>query len=216
MKEQFTWKKNLIFGILTCLLVYIDGIVYFGYKHTELVKYNSLEFTCNLITFFLWLSGILLLWVYPILIDRKYRSPRMPNKLYFVIALILILLVNRFCLKRIFPHCVLIYTGYLENYAPYGLVTYIMHQVYYLIAAGLVIQIVYFFQEVGEQKFKNTKIPYGAIFLAIFAGIPHFFVNGVEDGIKNIILSLILGIAYILMKKDLRSAYFLALVVFFV
>lgn len=69
-------------------------------------------------------------------------------------------------------------------------------------------------QQAGELLFNKGSIPYGGIALAILWGLPHIIFQDVFNGIIITVLSLLMGIAYLVMRKNPKAAFILILLMF--
>ena len=216
MKDLFTWKRNLLFALLSCFVLYIDGFVYFGIAQKFFEGKEYLHFASNIITSIIWAIGIVFLWVRPIYIKRRYRFKKTQgNFLLYVILCISLIAFNRLCNNSWLPNVIRSYTPYVTKFEPYGVATFVMQHIYYLLEAGIMTMIVYFFQEFGELKFRNARIPYGAVGLALFWGLAHMVSKGVIVGLVVFCTSIFVGLSYNVTKKNVIMLYGISVILFY-
>lgn len=87
--------------------------------------------------------------------------------------------------------------------------------VYYLFEAFIVLLTVIFTQEAGERLFKTKKIPWGGAVLAVTWGFSHIATQGsAVIGLSYVVYSLLFGIAYLAVKKNLYIAYPVVVLIF--
>jgi hypothetical protein len=95
-----------------------------------------------------------------------------------------------------------------------GAVRFIFQNIYYLFEAALILLTIAFGQKWGELLFKKENLPYGGLFLALTWGLIHILLQGTETGIYAFGLSLLYGLIYIALKKNIRYAYLLIAIIF--
>lgn len=95
----------------------------------------------------------------------------------------------------------------LKEFLYNGWLKFIFQYIYYAIETILVVLIIVFGQKAGELWFKNAKIPWGGIIVALTWGLVHMATKGgLENGIWGLISGLMYGIVYLVCKKNLRLA----------
>lgn len=102
----------------------------------------------------------------------------------------------------------------LKEFQYNGLLKFIFQYIYYLFEVMLVTLIVIFGQKAFEKWFKNEKIPYGSIMLALTWGMVHFLTKGISTGIGTTISSLIFGEVYLLTNRNTKKTYLILLLLF--
>lgn len=95
-----------------------------------------------------------------------------------------------------------------------GIAYFITQYIYYFLEAMLFFNIIKYSQQAGELLFNKGSIPYGGIALAILWGLPHIIFQGVVNWIIITVLSLLMGIAYLVMRKNPKAAFILILLMF--
>jgi hypothetical protein len=95
-----------------------------------------------------------------------------------------------------------------------GLTRFIAQYIYYFVEAVLITLVIVFGQHAGELGFKKPGIPWGGYLLALTWGLIHFLVNTPSVGLFTVALSVLFGLFYLLMNKNVRYAFFLIALVF--
>lgn len=93
-------------------------------------------------------------------------------------------------------------------------VRFIFQSIYYLFEAALILLTIAFGQKFGEMLFKKNSLPYGGMFLALTWGLIHILLQGGPTGAYAFCMSLLYGMIYILLKKNVRYSYVVIAVVF--
>lgn len=89
-----------------------------------------------------------------------------------------------------------------------GLLKFIFQYIYYLFEAKLVLLIIVFGQRAGEIGFKNNKLPWGGFLLGLTWGLVHMLTKGnLVTGLTLCLVSVLYGIVYLAMKKNIYTAY---------
>ena len=108
-----------------------------------------------------------------------------------------------------------------EGFKPYlelqskGTIRFIFQYIYYVFEAFLFTLIIVFGQKACETWFKNDKIPYGGIVLALTWGLMHIVTKGsIAAGILTAFSGFLFGAAYLVVGKDFRKALPLMCVMF--
>jgi hypothetical protein len=95
-----------------------------------------------------------------------------------------------------------------------GIVKSIFQNIYYLFEAALILLTIVFGQKFGEMLIKEGNLPYGGIFLALTWGLIHILLQGPLTGLYAFGMSILYGIVYILLKKNIRYSYMLIAIMF--
>lgn len=95
-----------------------------------------------------------------------------------------------------------------------GTIKFIFQYIYYIFEALLIVLTITFGQRAGEMLFKNKMIPWGGFFLSITWGLMHILMQDLTTGIFAVIVSILYGIEYILLNKNIRYAYPLIFLMF--
>ncbi len=95
-----------------------------------------------------------------------------------------------------------------------GWLKFIFQYIYYVFETFLVMLILVFGQKAFELWFRNNKIPYGGIIVAITWGIAHFFTKDVVTGILCMIFGFAFGSVYLLVNRDVRKAFPILFIMF--
>ena len=87
------------------------------------------------------------------------------------------------------------------------MVCFMFQYVYYFCETAIFSLIIIFGQKFGEGLTQKENIPWGGILLAITWGAVHIWTQDLATGIESIFFSILFGIIYLLMKKDIRWSY---------
>lgn len=89
-----------------------------------------------------------------------------------------------------------------------GALKFIVQYIYYAFESMLIVLIIAHGQ-IAFEKFANvhTNIPAGGILLAMTWGVIHVVTQGISTGIYTCLQSLLFGIVYMVLKKDLKLSY---------
>ncbi|HBT96088.1 MAG TPA: hypothetical protein DEB24_08500 [Coriobacteriia bacterium] len=103
-----------------------------------------------------------------------------------------------------------------ERFGQQGIIAFIAQYVYYTFEGGLFLAIIVFGQKFGELVFKNHKIPWGGILCGLTWGLGHIFTQDMLTGITAVTSAVFFGLAYLLLKKNIRFAYPIITLIFMV
>ena len=86
---------------------------------------------------------------------------------------------------------------------------------YYFAEVVMVLLIIVFGQYAFEKWFKNDKIPYGGILVALTWGLGHWFTKGsLGAGIYTAIGGFVFGSAYLLTRRNIKLSYIFLCIMF--
>lgn len=86
---------------------------------------------------------------------------------------------------------------------------------YYLVEVAMVLLIIVFGQYAFEKWFKNDKIPYGGILVALTWGLGHWLTKGsLGVGIYTAIGGFVFGGAYLLTNRNIKLSYLFLCIMF--
>lgn len=103
----------------------------------------------------------------------------------------------------------------LREFRSNGAVLFTFQYIYYLAEVFLVLLIIVFGQYAFEKWFKNDKIPYGGIVVALTWGIGHWLTKGsLVTGIYTAIGGFVFGSAYLLTRRNLKLSYLFLCIMF--
>lgn len=103
----------------------------------------------------------------------------------------------------------------LKEFSKRGPVLFTFQYIYYLAEVFLVLLIIVYGQYAFEKWFKNDKIPYGGIVVALTWGLGHWFTKGsLVTGIYTAIGGFVFGGAYLLTRRNLRLSYLFLCIMF--
>lgn len=95
----------------------------------------------------------------------------------------------------------------LLEFQKLGMIKFPFQYIYYLFEAFLISLIVIFGQKACEKWFKNERIPYGGIILALSWGLMHIVSKGsIAVGLLSALGGFLYGAAYLVVGKDYRKA----------
>ena len=90
-----------------------------------------------------------------------------------------------------------------------------MQYLYYLVEVVMVLLIIVFGQYAFEKWFKNDKIPYGGILVALTWGLGHWLTKGsLGVGIYTAIGGFVFGSAYLLTGRNIKLSYVFLCIMF--
>lgn len=95
-----------------------------------------------------------------------------------------------------------------------GIVSFMFQNIYYLFEAALILLTIAFGQKFGETLFHKTSLPYGGLLLALTWGLIHILLQGTMTGVYAVFMSLLYGMVYILLHKNIRYSYVMIAVIF--
>jgi len=96
----------------------------------------------------------------------------------------------------------------------HGIVRFLFQNVYYLFETALIMLTIAFGQKFGELLTKREGLPYGGLFLALTWGLVHILIQNLQTGIYTVVISLLYGIVYLLLNKNIRYSYILVAIMF--
>lgn len=103
----------------------------------------------------------------------------------------------------------------LKEFAHKGTVLFTFQYIYYLFEVFLVLLVIVFGQYAFEKWFKNDKIPYGGIVVALTWGLGHWLTKGnMVDGISTAIGGFVFGGAYLLTNRNIKLSYLFLCIMF--
>lgn len=91
-----------------------------------------------------------------------------------------------------------------------GAVAFMFQYLYYLVESVLILLVVCFGQKFGETvfRFKNTAlIPWGGFICGLTWGLGHVFSQNLATGLQLWLITVFYGIAYILLRKNVKYTY---------
>lgn len=103
------------------------------------------------------------------------------------------------------------FSNLFNSNAPFAM---IMQTIYYLFEVVLMTLAIAFGHEAGERIFKNSKIPWGGIFLALTWGLGHILTQDLTTGIICFVMSFIYGSLYLLLNKNIKITYVFVFLLF--
>lgn len=89
-----------------------------------------------------------------------------------------------------------------------GTLDFLLQYSYYAMESALILLIVVFGQSAAAIWLKkDSSIPYGGILLALTWGLVHILTQGLETGLYAVVLSVLYGLFFMLMHKNIRLSY---------
>ena len=103
----------------------------------------------------------------------------------------------------------------VKEYNSKGLLRFIFQYIYYLFETGLFMLIIVFGQKACEKWFKNERIPYGGIVVALTWGLAHIFTKGdILVGLISALGGFVFGVVYLLVNRDIKKTFLLLFIMF--
>jgi hypothetical protein len=106
------------------------------------------------------------------------------------------------------------YKGHLNKYDGMAIATFIFQYLYYIAESMLFLAIVIFAQKFGEMAFMKKIIPWGGIMCGLTWGLGHILTQDLFTGIYSFFVSILFGIVYLQMKKNVKYAYIIIALMF--
>lgn len=103
----------------------------------------------------------------------------------------------------------------LREFRSRGIILFTFQYLYYFVEVFLVLLVIVFGQYAFEKWFKNDKIPYGGIVVALTWGLGHWIAKGsLATGIYIAIEGFVFGGAYLLTERNLKLSYLFLCIMF--
>lgn len=206
-------------AMLIFLALGLDVVVSIGINKLTTLDIWYKKIIANSTTIVIWAIAIVLTYKYIHRNNLKNMVTLNLNKkvvAWFTVIFILLIIMNLIIKNENSPQFISEFTKLKYKYREYGVHIYIVQNIYYLLEAMLITLIIVFGQRWGELKFNSTRIPYGSIILCLSWGLVHILTQDISTGGFAIISSLIVGIGFLLCKKNLVLTYILAVCVFII
>jgi hypothetical protein len=91
----------------------------------------------------------------------------------------------------------------------WGLLNTISQYIYYIVEGVKIVFMLDVFQTMGELWTPKKFIPWGGIGLALTWGVLHYFTKGTTQLIAHSVLSLVMGMSYVVCKRNLWPPFLL-------
>lgn len=101
-----------------------------------------------------------------------------------------------------------------ELFTSYPLYT-IRNMIYYPLEVLLMLELLIYSQRAGEFLTKKTAIPWGALSLFLFWGLPHILGHGFSDGIVSAFRAFIYCIPFYASNRSIKTSYISMLLLWF-
>jgi len=108
------------------------------------------------------------------------------------------------------------FNGFIDRYESMGIIAFIFQYLYYIVESMLFLAIIVFAQEFGERAFIRKIIPWGGIFCSLTWGLVHILTQGLSTGIYTFFASILFGLVYLQMKKNIKYAYIIITLMFII
>ena len=172
-------------------------------------------------------SITIIIWIVAVMFAIKYIRRHNLKELYntifdirnigFFIAMATVLIVINFQVKALGTIQVIHEFEYMsKDFGAYSTITFILQIIYYCLEASLVALIVIFGNGWGRNKYNSVYIPYGGIVLGLTWGAVHFLSKNLEVGLYGICISMIIGVGFLLTRRNLVLTYILSLMLFII
>lgn len=208
---SFTDLALITFGVigLEVILVLIESLVYNNFHiENQGVVHNLVHWT---ITCIVWGVGVWLLHNYAKksknfdLFEAKERPTRKTILAVFLLLLLSLVISISTWNFRFKP--MVEFNNMMICYGESGVLAFIFQYIYYIFETALIVLIIAFSQKAGEDKFQNKKFPWGGVFLGITWGLMHVLTKDLQTGIMCFVISILFGIVFLLLKKNIRYVY---------
>jgi hypothetical protein len=221
-KWPFLVLALLPFVFLACefIVVLIDLLIYGTSDYAEISKIGIYPMLIHwFLTVIIWGIG---LW-FSYKISKKlgfnpfeYKDkPSLKNLIIVGILIIIVTTLSYIMWEMRFKPIVEL-NGMINRYGNQGIITFIGQYIYYIVESGLFTAIIVFGQHFGEKVFKKTNIPWGGILCALTWGLGHIITQNSITGISTFIVSIIFGITYLLLRKNVKYTYIILTIMFMI
>jgi hypothetical protein len=170
-------------------------------------------------TIIVWCSGLFLLNLFSKKIGynifENINKPTLINWIIVGIIIILAAIVSYVSWEMHFKPIVE-FNGLKNRYGNIGIVAFIFQYLYYIVESMLFLAIIVFGQEFGERAFKTKIIPWGGIMCALTWGLAHILTQNLSTGIYSFFVSILYGLVYLQMKKNIKYAYIIIAIMFMI
>lgn len=153
------------------------------------------------------------LWLYKIWSVKKdlFKVSTVINKR--IITILAIMLCIMLPAALLVPHTFSLVAHYKTRVglwgSTWGLLNTISQYVYYVLEGILIVWLIDAFQTTGDTITNKQKIPWGGIGLALTWGVLHYFTKGTTQLIAHTALSIIMGMLFLLGKRNLWPSFIL-------
>jgi len=203
--------------IFETLILLVESMFY-GTMYIFTLPFHAviIHWSCTII---IWCFGLFVLYF----LSKKagYNVFRYKNKptlknLIIVVIIVILTAIGSYIIwgMRFKPFAE--YKGHFNKYYSMAIVTFIFQYLYYLAESMLFLAIVIFAQEFGEMAFGKKIIPWGGIMCGLTWGLGHIMTKDLLTGIHGFFVSILFGVVYLQMKKNVKYAYIIIALMFMV
>lgn len=213
--------KNAILGAIYLVVVSLLIVEYLSSIYIYLREgfaFRSFKYWKHADTAFvsLWMHIILRLsslWLYKIWAVKKNVfevSSIIDKRSFYMIAIIIFILFSGAWLV---PHTYNLAAHYQTRVElwgnTWGLLNTISQYLYYIVEGIHIVWMISIFQTLGDMSTKKKSIPWGGIGLAFTWGVLHLFWKGPTQLIAHSILSVVMGILFLMSRRNFWPPFFL-------
>lgn len=209
--------KLILFAVITECVVLFD--IFSGFLGNLLFPTSSvLERICGLvINYIFWAAGIILIYKFykkdKSIYAENNEKPDKKGVIYTLMLLAVTVIISLISWGGPKVYKELMF-GINNAGIGTGTANFIGQYIYYFLETVLMVMILTFTQNAGERIFKNKKIPYGAVGLAVLWGLVHIIFHGPLDGLITTFNALLYGCAFLALKKNRKYSLFFVYLMF--
>lgn len=197
-----------VLSVLSLAGLFLEAPVLQGEQFIYNKKYFQFTITESIVHWvlicFIWgIIGALLMYVssrvYKFDLTKADKKPSMSGMAVTVLLLAAAVLTRYF-----------VWDGWkiAQDFHRSGWFQSIFQYIYYLFEVLLVLLTVAFAQECGDRAFKTKYVPWGGILLALTWGLSHIITQGdLVVGLSYALYSILFGIAFLCVKKNIYISY---------
>lgn len=198
----------LIIMFLPDVYVYFrEGIAFRSFKHW---KHADTAFVSSWMVIVLRIAS---LWLYKIWAVKRnvFDVSSVINKrsIFIIVVMFFILIIGALVVPHTFSLAAHYHTRIELWGNTWGLLNTITIYLYYVVEGIYIVWMIGVFQMLGEVSAKKKSIPWGGIGLALTWGVLHYFTKGMTQLIAHSILSVVMGILFLISRRNFWPPFFL-------
>jgi hypothetical protein len=221
-KWSFLGLALLPFVFLCCeyIVVLIDTLIYGIDNVSDILKMGIYPVLIHwLLTIIIWGLG---LWCSYKISKRLGFNPfeyknKPPVKNWIIVGiLIIIIAIISYILWEMRFKPVVELKSMINRSGNKGIIVFIGQYIYYIAESALFMAIIVFGQHFGEILFKKPNIPWGGLVCALTWGLVHIISQDIITGISSVFITIIYGVTYLLLKKNVKYTYIILAIMFMI
>jgi hypothetical protein len=218
-KFAFLGLAFLPFGVMACELVVllVESLFYGTIDFWTLPFYAIIiHWTCTVV---IWCSGLFVLNFFSkkvgYTIFENKNKPKLVN--WITVGIIVVITaIGSYIVWNMRFKPFAEFQGFVNLYEDKAIAAYIFQYLYYIVESMLFLSIVVFAQEFGERAFGKKIIPWGGIMCGLTWGLGHIITQELSTGIYSFFVSILYGVVYIQMRKNIKYSYIIMALMFII